>query len=80
MNMKKENFVAMSAILFFVSRKKNQMDKQRIKDEQNYQLSILLVKKLVDAGELSSSDFNKIDRLLLEKYNPYLGCLTSPNA
>lgn len=56
------------------------MDKQRIKDEQNYQLSILLVKKLVDAGELSSSDFNKIDRLLLEKYNPYLGCLTSPNA
>ena len=56
------------------------MDKQRIKAEINYQMSILLAQKLFDEGAISKSEFNKIDQLLIEKYNPYLGRLTSPNA
>lgn len=80
MNMKKENFVAMSAILFFVLRREQAMNKQRIQADVKYQLSISLARRLADGGVISRAYFNKIDRLLLEKYNPYLGRLFSPNA
>ena len=70
----------MIAILFFVLRREQAMNKQRIQAEVKYQLSISLARRLADDGAISRADFNKIDRLLLEKYNPYLGRLSSSNA
>lgn len=55
------------------------MDKQQEKDEMIYQLSIYVAKNMLKQEIISIQDFERMNCILLEKYNPYIGELFSMN-
>lgn len=55
------------------------MDKQQEKDEMMYQLSIFVAKNMLKQEIISIQDFERMNCILLEKYNPYIGELFSMN-
>lgn len=46
------------------------MDKEMIRNEMLYQMSIQPAKNLLEKRVISKAEFNKIRTFLLEKYNP----------
>ena len=56
------------------------MNEKIIRDEMRYQISLSLAKSLLSQKLITTAEFNKIDALLLQKYQPYIGGLTSQNA
>lgn len=55
------------------------MNKQQEKDEMIYQLSIYVAKNMLKQEIISIQDFERMNCILLEKYNPYIGELFSMN-
>jgi len=56
------------------------MNEKAIRDEMLYQVSLSVAKAMLKEKLITASEFDKIDALLLEKYQPYIGGLTSQNA
>ena len=56
------------------------MNEQAIRDEMRYQISLSIAKTMLDQKLITASEFNKIDALLIQKYQPYIGGLNSRNA
>ncbi|MGX6991075.1 SHOCT domain-containing protein [Pseudolactococcus reticulitermitis] len=56
------------------------MEKQEVKADMLYHISLSVAKSMLENGAISQTDYQKIDTILLEKYHPYLGELLSPNA
>lgn len=53
------------------------MSKER--SEMLYQMSLSIAKNMLKQGVISDEEFAKIDALLIEKYNPFIGKLLSKN-
>ncbi|GAX48515.1 SHOCT domain-containing protein [Lactococcus reticulitermitis] len=56
------------------------MQKQEVKADMLYHISLSVAKSMLENGAISQTDYQKIDTILLEKYHPYFGGLLSPNA
>lgn len=49
------------------------------RDEMMYQVSISIAKNMLQMDLITKSEFEKMNCILLEKYNPYIGELFSVN-
>ncbi len=45
--------------------------------EKNYQAAMLCFRKLLDGGQITPKEYKQIDAMMLEKYRPTLGTLSS---
>jgi hypothetical protein len=72
----------MVAILKVVSAQKGEflMTQEQFECEKNYRISLAVAKRMRLAGIISEQDYKKIDTILLEKYQPVLGCICRHNA
>ena len=57
-----------------------QMRKEQYRADMLYQVSLSVAKSMREQGLITADEYAKIDTMLLEKYQPYLGRLLSENA
>ena len=53
------------------------MDSSRFRDELLFQTSMNMAKSMLENGTITEQEYMKIQRILLEKYDPPLGTLLS---
>ncbi|MCD7751688.1 MAG: gas vesicle protein GvpG [Lachnospiraceae bacterium] len=53
------------------------MDNKQFEAEKNYQASMLCFRQMLDRGQITQKDYERIDTILLKKYRPLLGSLCS---
>jgi hypothetical protein len=56
------------------------VSKEKFEAERRYQASLSVAKALLSSGQIAREEYDEIDTILLEKYQPSLGSLFSDNA
>ena len=51
------------------------MSYEKFESEKMYQITLHIVRKLMQEGLLTEDEMSIIDSMLIKKYNPLLGCL-----
>ena len=51
------------------------MSEQQFKREKNYQVALVITKSMLAKEIIDKSDFKKINKMLIKKYNPVVGAL-----
>lgn len=51
------------------------MSEQQFKREKNYQVALVIAKSMLAKEIIDKSDFKKINKMLIKKYNPVVGAL-----
>ena len=51
------------------------MTAEQIKKEKNYRAAVGIAKDMLIKRIINKGDFNKINKMLIEKYNPIIGAL-----
>ncbi|NLK94758.1 MAG: hypothetical protein GX275_06165 [Clostridiales bacterium] len=51
------------------------MNQKQFEREKNYRTTLAITKVMLSRGIIDSKDFNKINKLLVKKYNPVIGAL-----
>ncbi|MCD3234337.1 hypothetical protein IRP63_08680 [Clostridium botulinum] len=51
------------------------MSEEQFNSEKNYRVALYLAKSMVLKGLITDKEYNKIDRMLMEKYKPIIGSL-----
>ncbi len=51
------------------------MTQEQFEREKSYRAAILIAKSMLKNGLITEPEFQKIDRIMLEKYCPVQGCL-----
>lgn len=57
-----------------------QMRKEQYRADMLYQVSLSVAKTMREQGLITADEYDEMDAMLLEKYQPYLGRLLSENA
>ena len=56
------------------------MSDKEVKSEMMYQVSLSIAKSMREKGIITEKEYDKIDAMLIGKYQPYIGKLFSENA
>ncbi|OFV69166.1 MULTISPECIES: SHOCT domain-containing protein [Acetobacterium] len=51
------------------------MTKDQLEQEKNYRISVILSKELMSKGLITKEEFDRLDTMLLEKYQPIISSL-----
>jgi hypothetical protein len=51
------------------------MTNEKFQREKTYQITLHIVRKIIQDGILTEDEMRMIDTILIKKYNPLLGCL-----
>ena len=51
------------------------MTKEQLEQEKNYRISVIISKELMAKGLITKEEFDRLDTILLEKYQPILSSL-----
>jgi len=51
------------------------MMKEKFEREKAYQITLYIVRKMIQEGMLTEDEVRRIDAFLNEKYTPLMGCL-----
>mgnify|MGYP005952744075 CR=1 len=51
------------------------MTAEQFEREKNYRISVNIAKEMLSKAIIDKSDFRKINKLLVKKYNPVVGAL-----